>query len=61
MLGIRLMGVGECQSEIPLFWRETHTKGLCVKFPTRPEEAKGRKLPEQSREETSWLERAGDC
>ena len=42
-----------------LFWRETHTKGLCARFPTRPEEDEERKGPwavnwiRQSAEESS--------
>ena len=31
-----------------LFWRETHTKGLRARFPTRLEEDKGRKVPEKT-------------
>ena len=37
--------------KIPLFWRETHTKGLRVRFRTRPEEDEGRNVPEQNTEE----------
>ncbi len=29
-----------------LFWRESHTKGLHARFPTRPEEDEGKKVPE---------------
>ena len=48
MGGIRFCGRGfGCQSEDPfvLFWCEIHTKGLRAKFPTRPEEDEGRKVP----------------
>ena len=30
-----------------LLWSETHTKGLCARFPTRPEEDEERKVPER--------------
>ena len=30
-----------------LFWRETHTKGLCAGSPTRPEKNEGRKVTEK--------------
>ena len=36
--------------KITLFWRETHTKGLSARFPTRPEEDEGRKVPESAAE-----------
>ena len=48
---------------ICLFWRETHTKSLCKRSPMRPEEDKGRKVPdtvgrtEQSREGHSQQKR----
>ena len=32
-----------------LFWCKTHTKGLHMRFPTRPKEDEGRKVPEQKR------------
>ena len=42
MVGIRSVGVsmGERQSKDSffLFWRETNTKNLCARFPTRLEE-----------------------
>ena len=52
--------------KFPLFWRKTHTKGLRTRFPTRPEEDEGRKIPgrtevnrtSQSREETREETRA---
>ena len=31
-----------------LFWREIHTKGLRARFPMRPEEDEGRKVPEST-------------
>ena len=31
-----------------LFWRETHTKGLRVRSPARPEVEEGRKVPEKT-------------
>ena len=34
---------------IPWFWRETHTKGLCTRSPTRLEEDERRKVPEENR------------
>ena len=36
-----------------LFWRETHTKGLRARSPTRPEEDEGRKIPERQPAEGS--------
>ena len=42
--------VDESQT-IPLFWRETHTKGLCAGSPTRPKKEEGIKVRrEQSAE-----------
>ena len=41
-----------------LYGRETHTKGLHTRSPTRSEEDGGRKVPEQSREETSQQKEA---
>ena len=35
-----------------LFLHETHTKGLCTRSPTRPEENEGRKVPETSQQES---------
>ena len=40
-----------------LFWHETHTKGLCARFPTSLEEDKGRKVPEW-REGVIWQKEA---
>ena len=34
-----------------LFWRETHTKGLRTRYPTRPEVEKGRKAWEKTEKE----------
>ena len=71
MLDIRLCGCGcvPVRGPLCLFWRETHTKGLCVRLPTKPEEDEGRKVPQttevsrtnQSTEKGSQQERAGDC
>ena len=55
MGGICFCGFGcGCQSEDPLclLWRETHAKGLRVRFPTRPEEDEGRKVPERTEEKS---------
>ena len=53
MGGICFCGCG-CQSDNPfVFWLETHTKSLRARSPTRPEEEKGRKVPE-----ISWQRRA---
>ena len=42
-----------------LFWHETHTKSLCARFPTRPEENEGRQGPRDTRtEQASRQERA---
>ena len=51
MGGIRFSGCG-CQSENPFvcFWRETHTKILCVRSPGEDE---GRKVKETSRQKSS--------
>ena len=47
MFGIRGVGMGAIQM-IPLsVWHKTHTKGFLARFPTRPEEEKGRKVPER--------------
>ena len=40
------------------FWCETRTKGLHARFPVRPEEDEGRKVPEQSREKNRRNQRA---
>ena len=46
----------QVRESLCLFWRETHTKGLRARSPTRPEEDERRKVPgtvgrrEQSRE-----------
>ena len=45
MLGIRFCGCGYGWVSVRflcLFWRETHTKGLRARFPTRPEKNMGR-------------------
>ena len=34
-----------------LFWRENHTKGLCARYPTKPEKEEGRKFSEISRQD----------
>ena len=39
-----------------MFLRKTHTKGMLAKFPTRPEEDAGRKVPE-SREGAEQVSR----
>ena len=54
MCVIRFCGCG-CQSEdsFVCFWRETHTKGLQARSPTRPEEDEGRKVPELKRSQST--------
>ena len=47
MLGIRYVDVWvPVRGSLCLFWRVTHTKGLCVRFPTRSKENEGRKVQE---------------
>ena len=50
MGGIRFCACGgvPVRGSLCLFWRETHTKGLCARFPTRPEEDEGMKDPEST-------------
>ena len=57
MGGIRVCGCVGASQRIPLFWHETHTKGFRARFPTRPEEYEGRKVPERT-EETSGQKEA---
>ena len=51
MLAIRCVGVCvPVRESLCLLWRETHTKGLRVISPARPEAEKGRKVPKKDRE-----------
>ena len=70
--GIRFCGCGcelvPVRGFLCLFWRETHTKGLRARFPTRPEEDEGRQSPKEvNRREQSTEVRGrrrsekGDC
>ena len=44
-----------------LFWRETHTKGLRARFPTRLEEDEGRKVPWRTEETRTEKEAEQRC
>ena len=45
------VGVGAIQKTPLSFWRETRTKDLRARFPMRPEEDEGRKVPESAEQE----------